>query len=213
MNNINVSIQDGNGDTPLHEACFHGHKEVVKILLDKMKTNGERDMAKVNVKNNAGLTPFHIACHEDHYEIVKLLLDTYPDLWKECDDDRATPLHYACRNDNVDTVNLLMDKSNNILTPNTSNGSGVTPIHVAAKYGCVKVMKVFLERVRARKVSPSEVVNICDTYNQTPLHYATEFGKIEMMKLLLKRYKTIDMYMHTFSWWIQNIVIYLQRCQ
>ena len=175
---INLTIRDGNGDTPLHEACFHGHEEIVKILLNKMKTNGKPDVTKVNIKNNAGLTPFHIACREDHYEIVNLLLNTHQDLLKERDNDKATPLHYACRNDNVKIVTLLMDKSSS-LTPQTSDG--VTPIHVAAQYGCVKVMEEFLKKVK-------EVVNVRDTYNQTPLHYATEYGKIDMMKLLLERY-------------------------
>ena len=187
MENINVTIQDGNGDTPLHEACFHGHEIIVKILLEKMKTKGETDVTKVNIKNNAGLTPFHIACREGHFKIVKLLLEACPaaELVNVGDNDKATPLHYACRNDNIDIVNQLMgvkNKEDNIskfLAHKMSDG--VTPIHVAAQYGCVKIMEEFLP-------SGSEVVNIRDTYNQTPLHYATEYGKIEMMKLLLDRY-------------------------
>lgn len=192
---IDVTVRDGNGDTPLHEACFHGHQEIVKILLGKMKTNGAiPDMTKVNIKNNAGLTPFHFACREDHYKIVKLLLDTmshmYKDLLKECDNDKSTPLHYACQNDSINTVIilLLMNKSSNIyefLTLETSDG--VTPMHVAAQYGCVKVMEEFLEKSENARII-SEVVNVRDTYNQTPLHYATEYGKTEMMTLLLNRY-------------------------
>ena len=180
---INLTVRDGNGDTPLHEACFHGHEEVVKFLVEKMMKDGKPDVTKVNIKNKAGLTPFHIACREDHHEIVKLLLDKHPDVQlKECDNDKATPLHYACRNDSVDTVRLLTEKSSNLqkfLTSQTSDG--VTPIHVAAQYGCVRVMKDFLEKVR-------EKVNVEDTYNQTPLHYATEHGKTDMMALLIQRY-------------------------
>ena len=184
-------MRDGNGDTPLHEACFHGHNEIVMVLLDKMKSsNGAPDMIKVNVKNNAGLTPFHIACCENHHKIVELLLDThmYQDLLKECDNDKATPLHYACRNDSVDTVILLAKKSSNLykfLTPKTNDG--VTPIHVAAQYGCVNVMEEFLKKAKNARIV-SEVVNVRDTYDQTPLHYATEYGKTKMMTLLLMRY-------------------------
>ena len=185
---INLTVRDGNRDTPLHEACFHNHKEVVEVLLEEMKTDGKPDLTKVNIKNKAGLTPFHIACREDHYDIIKLLLDAHPDLLKECDNDKATPLHYACRNDNIDTVTLLMKKSSSLyefLTPKTSDG--VTPIHVAAQYGCVKVMEEFLKKVH-------EVVNVKDTYNQTPLHYATEYGKTDMMKLLLKKYDCVHVH-------------------
>ena len=185
VENINVTIQDGNGDTPLHEACFHGHEIIVKILLEKMKTNRKPEVTKVNIKNNAGLTPFHIACREGHFKIVKLLLEACPELVNVGDNDNATPLHYACRNDNIGIVNLLVGDENKeddiskFLAHKMSDG--VTPIHVAAQYGCVKVMEKFLP-------SGSEVVNIRDTYHQTPLHYATEYGKIDMMKLLLKRY-------------------------
>ena len=178
---INLTIRDGNGDTPLHEACFHGHEEVVKVLLEKMTTDGKPDVTKVNIKNKAGLTPFHIACREDHHEIVEQLLDKHPDMVKECDNDKATPLHYVCRNDSIVTVRLLMKKSSSLykfLTPQTSDG--VTPIHVAAQYGCIKVMEEFLEK-------ECKVVDVEDTYNQTPLHYATEYGKTDMMALLIER--------------------------
>ena len=181
---IDLIVRDGNGDTPLHEACFHGHEEVVKVLLKKMKTDGKPDVTKVNIKNEAELTPFHIACREDHYRIVQLLLDLdiHPCLLRECDNDKETPLHYACRNDSIATVRLLMEKSTSslceFLTPKTSDG--VTPIHIAAQYGCVKVMEEFLEKER-------RVVDVKDTYNQTPLHYATEYGKTDMMALLIER--------------------------
>lgn len=178
---INLTVRDGNGDTPLHEACFHGHEEVVEVLLEQMTTDGKPDVTKVNIKNKAGLTPFHIACREDHYKIVKLLLDAHPCLLKEYDNDKATPLHYVCRNDSIETVRL-MEKSSSLyefLTPKISDG--VTPIHVAAQYGCIKVMEEFLEK-------ECEVVDVKDTYDQTPLHYATEYGKIDMMALLIERY-------------------------
>ena len=71
------------------------------------------------------------------------------------------------------------------LTPRISDG--VTPIHIAAQYGCVNVMEEFLEKER-------KVVDVKDTYDQTPLHYATEYGKTDMMELLLKKYVYIYIY-------------------
>ena len=184
-------VRDGNGDTPLHEACFHGHEGIVKILLDKMKREAS-DLTKVkNIKNFAGLTPIHIACRENHYQIVELLLSAYDSLLNECDNEKATPLHYACRNDNIEIVELLMrrSKSDNLrdfLTAKASND--VTPIHVAAQYGCIKVMEEFLKKSKEVRMTEEEMVNVCDTYNQTPLHYATEYGKTDTMKFLLERY-------------------------
>uniref|UniRef100_H2L7K2 Oxysterol-binding protein n=1 Tax=Oryzias latipes TaxID=8090 RepID=H2L7K2_ORYLA len=54
------------GWTPLHLACYFGHKEVVKELL--------KAGADVNLPNNIGDTPLHKAAFTGRKEIVMLLL-------------------------------------------------------------------------------------------------------------------------------------------
>lgn len=55
------------GWTPLHEACNHGHFNVVSILI-KAGSN-------VNAKGYEDFTPLHDAALVGHLKIVKLLLE------------------------------------------------------------------------------------------------------------------------------------------
>ena len=52
--------------TPLHQAAFHGHKDVVTLLLSAG--------ASASVVNKQGATPLQYAASEDHTEVMALLL-------------------------------------------------------------------------------------------------------------------------------------------
>jgi len=56
----------GAGRTPLHFACYRGHREVVRLLLDR---GADKEKA-----NNFGNIPLHWACDNGHLEVIKLLL-------------------------------------------------------------------------------------------------------------------------------------------
>ena len=182
--NIDINVQDSNGDTPLHEACVRGEDEIVELLL-KFKPHGAEDKVKIQlVKNHLGLTPFHLACREGHRYIAERLL-TFAEqpslLVKEEDKEGATALHVACQKDQHEIVEFLLEKKAEI---SARKNDGMTPVHVAAKYGCLDVMGVFLNE-------PDFKINIEDRYHQTPLHFATEYGKKDMMDLLLDKYVAI----------------------
>ena len=55
---------------PFMLACNHGHKDVVKLLLDHKDSNIE-----LNARSNRGTTPLMIACLNGHNDVVQLLLD------------------------------------------------------------------------------------------------------------------------------------------
>ena len=52
-------------------ACFFGHKNVVKLLLDNS------DKIDLNARDNDGVTAYMKACTKGHKDVVKLLLK-YP---------------------------------------------------------------------------------------------------------------------------------------
>ncbi len=54
------------GFTPLHQAVFFGHREIVEFLI--------AEGADVNAKNNAGSTPLYLAKGKGHHAIAELLV-------------------------------------------------------------------------------------------------------------------------------------------
>ena len=67
-----LTLQDQDGNTPLHEAAISGHSPMIKALVKRFaghRTCGD----EINKKNHAGNTPLHLAFQFDHPVIVKLL--------------------------------------------------------------------------------------------------------------------------------------------
>lgn len=191
---IKLDAKDGNGDTPLHEACFHGKKGVTKTLLDVMKESNKLHL--MTVKNGVGLTPFHLACQKGHCKIAELLIGYFSSndeskLVMAVDNDGETPLHLACQNDNNDEIVGILLKHHAKVT--ASNNEGIIPVHIAARYGCLKVMCMLLNH------SSVNVINTTDHYGQTPLHFAAENGKEDMVHLLLDKCIKYICKLHTHS--------------
>ena len=51
---------------PLHNACFRGHEDVAKFLIDAG--------ADKNATNQFGSASLHLAIEDDHVQVLKLLL-------------------------------------------------------------------------------------------------------------------------------------------
>ena len=64
-----VNAQDFDGKTSLMFASKEGHKEVVKLLLEK------KPEIDVNIEDKSGDTAFIFACMKGHTDVVKLLLE------------------------------------------------------------------------------------------------------------------------------------------
>jgi hypothetical protein len=68
IRNINKYVKDDwNGWTPLHDAAYNGHVEIVRLLLQ----NG----AELNARSNEGSTPLHIAARHGNIDIFHLLVE------------------------------------------------------------------------------------------------------------------------------------------
>ena len=89
---VNVNWKpEGPGAFALFEACFHGHLEIVELLLN----NG----ADIEVKTDRGETPLLKACRQGHLSITKLLLDGGANIVDYNEED-WNPLHEACSRGN-----------------------------------------------------------------------------------------------------------------
>ena len=65
-----LDVKDFSGWTPLHEACNHGHKEVVDLLLSKGANVNDRGGPMCD-----GVTPLLDAASNGCLDIISILLD------------------------------------------------------------------------------------------------------------------------------------------
>jgi len=76
-------VLDYAGWTPLHEACNHGHLEIVRFLLER-----GADVNHGGGKDVGGLTPLHDAASAGNFEVVHVLLDHNASVTKLTDNVR-----------------------------------------------------------------------------------------------------------------------------
>ena len=120
------------------------------------------------------------AVHQDHPELVRLLLShgaraTSPWRWA-C---WYTPLMHSLRyaEPRYDTAQLLLDHG---VSPNETNGMGMTTLHVLAAEGTTAAASWLLERGADIHARDRE-------FESTPLAWAARAGREDMVHLLLSR--------------------------
>jgi ankyrin repeat protein/beta-lactamase regulating signal transducer with metallopeptidase domain/Tol biopolymer transport system component len=188
-----VNEKTTTGDTALHSAAKHDHKDVAELLI--------KEGADVNAKNKRGDTPAHVALKEDHKELLDLLiakgaklsciqLSAYQgDLAKvrsfvkqgtkvdTMDSDGATALHYAAMRGNKDMVEFLLSGDANVNAKDKHYG--FIPLHRAAAAGHRDLVELFIAK--------GADVNAKDNWAWTPLHYACQKNHKDTVALLLAR--------------------------
>ncbi|XP_029286180.1 oxysterol-binding protein-related protein 1 isoform X2 [Cottoperca gobio] len=150
------------GWTPLHLACYFGHKDVVEELL--------KAGADVNLPNNVGDTPLHKAAFTGRKEVVMLLL------------------HYdACATVINGTAQIPKDVTQNAeirsmleAAERTEERKLEEELLEAAREGDLSTLTQLL----SRKKSPD--INCTDLLGNTPLHSAAYRGQRQCALKLLK---------------------------
>ena len=164
------------GWTALGYASWHGHVDVVEVLLD-----AGADVDKIE---SEGYSPLHDACVCGEAKIVKLLLAKSAKV-NVRNDGGQTPLHLAIGKKNEEIVNLLLEAKAEM---NIGDISGSTALHAAGSAGSYEIMQLLLNYLKSRQVKTSERlvwINICDQYGQTPLHRVVSQGSAKTFQLLL----------------------------
>ena len=175
MKECNVNAADYIGMTALTWSAVKGHKEVIKILLEREDVDPDQADTKY------GRTPLSWAAEGGYEGVVKMLLERMDVNPNQADTDYGrTPLSWAAKSGHEGVVKMLLARED--VNPNQADiRYGQTPLSWAAKSGNEGIVKMLLER---DDVNPDHA----DTeYGQTPLSWAAESGHEGVVKILLER--------------------------
>ncbi|VUZ53240.1 unnamed protein product, partial [Hymenolepis diminuta] len=154
-----INEEDEDGCTALHYATKVGGS-MLNVTRDLLASG-----ANCLRQNGARETPLYVAAKQGCIATVESLLRTDHGLWSmnTLDANGCTPLHIAAANAHSNVVALLI-----------ANGSsfrrcqkGRTPLHWAARVGCLKTCKIILG-------ANSTIIDARDFRGMTALHYAAE---------------------------------------
>lgn len=218
--------------TPLHAASHFGLVNTLRKLLDE-------DILPIDAKTKMGSTPLIKAASRGHVSLVRMLLQKGANKYLE--NLYGTALHCAAEAGYSNTINELVhhgmsmdvceqyDRIPIICTLdndhaaafetfvdlgveiNACDESGLTVFHKVAKYGCINIMDLILQRrwaniesvsknglraihyavirgntfVLANLLEAGAEVDAPDSFGNTPLHYANMYSNIEKMSLLI----------------------------
>ena len=115
--------------------CRYGSEKVIPVLL--------RHGADPSLKTKYGCTALHIAVRKGNIVIVQFLLRNKKVIVNAQDACGYTPLHDACSRKNYQVCLLLLKYGAAIDIQTVEN---VTPIHIAATYGDVRILELLLDK-------------------------------------------------------------------
>ncbi|OWR50221.1 serine/threonine-protein phosphatase 6 regulatory ankyrin repeat subunit C [Danaus plexippus plexippus] len=169
---VYLHMPNKDGARSIHTAARYGHVGIINTLLQK----GE----SVDVTTNDNYTALHIAVESCKPAVVETLLGYGADVHIRGGKQRETPLHIAARIPDGDKCALMLLKSG--AGPNKATEDGMTPVHVAAKYGNLATLILLLEDGGdpLRKTKSGE----------TPLHMACRSCKPDVVRHLLEFVKS-----------------------
>jgi ankyrin repeat protein len=148
----------------LPKAAVYGHREVVKLLLEKGADLEAKDP-------KSGRTPLSWAASNGHEAVVKLLLEKGAELESKDPGSGRTPLSWAASNGREAVVKLLLEEG--------ADPDSKDPLSWAAGKGHEAVVKLFLEK-------GADLESKGSRSGRTPLSWAAGDGHEAVVKLLLE---------------------------
>jgi ankyrin repeat protein len=172
----NAQLYNPYDDTP-------GNRTMLILAIHGGHVNTAAELIALGAKVNAPhqiLSPLVAACAHGNTAMVDLLLTQKADPNHISTALGRTALLVATRSNYLPIVELLASHGANLSQAyvGPEHNRGISPIHLAAKFGYVRLIQVFL----ALGVDPNAAKT---TNGYTPLLFATQYGRHFIMYLLL----------------------------
>ncbi len=171
--NVNLNIQDVNGQTILHFALESKCYEIAEALINSGKVD-------LNIKDKNGQTPVQIAMQSGNFDIVKKIIDTgkVEDLNIK-DNNEQSILHLAIQAGDLGMVKKMIDTDG--INLNSQDKDGQTPFHLAVQGNNSNSVEIFKKMILTGRVD----LNIQDKKGRTPLYLALQAGNFVMLDKLI----------------------------
>lgn len=172
--NIPLSVLQMSGSSPLACACYQGHCEVVKALLEDPGVQ----VHQLNANND---TPLHWAGCNNYPDIVKRLLECKPHIIPSinmANNLGNTPL--SSSSDHAEVVKLLLNEPT--IYPNIPNKEGQTPLHTSCRNGRLNVVELLCNHPLIQAS-----LNHTDEKGRTPAHCAAYNQNLNCLEILIKK--------------------------
>lgn len=191
----------GDGLTCLHLAARHGNPEMIQALVDLGCRVDSLDVNRV--------TPLYDAIHSNKYSNVKTLIELGADQRKPCaqlmypihkavlnraadivelllsvdisiknipNKDGHTSMHMASEGGDINVVEILCNYGADM---NVITDLSETPMHLAARYGHMEVIKLMISR-------GCTTIDFLNNLTGTPMHEAAARGHHQTVELLFR---------------------------
>lgn len=118
-----ANLRDGQGNSLLMLASYHGHHEMTKILLEH---GGDPQLP-----NDRGQIPLAGAAFKGDIEMARLLMEHGADI-NACGPDGKTPLMFAAMFDRIEIIDLLLAQGADI---SAKTADGLNAVEMAKVMG------------------------------------------------------------------------------
>jgi ankyrin repeat protein len=158
LNGANPHEMEADGPSPIQEVLDAANAAVLRELIT--------DSFEINRRDKQGRTPFAYACMHGNPQIFEILVDNGASV-QTFDNEGQSPFSIACKNGNLEALDYLLQNSK--ILPRRADNSRRAPIHLAAKFGHLPLVKKLWD-------TPG-MDTIRDIRGNTPLHRAVKPNK------------------------------------
>lgn len=162
--------------TPLRAACYDGHLDIVKFLIE----NG----ADIEIANRHGHTCLMIACYKSHINIARYLIECGADVNRKSVKGN-TALHDCADSGSLEIMQLLLNHRAKM----EADAFGVTPLLAAALAGHPLIVSLLVDTTECTK---EEKIDAYDLLGATYVDKKRDMmGALEFWKLSLQEKQAI----------------------